>query len=216
MLASRPNMTDGGSLLPKLPAGMVPGSPEHLEYRERRRAVRAARMEQVVPAVEVEDSEPPDARAEVEIPRVSKPRKRGASKSEVREEDVRTYLKMVTDYLASQEGRQHWRREEDELVLVTVPGTRCFNRLSKKLREQLLTISDPAALLFGVMVIFGPSLAQEVMNARMWWNSHSRRNDGGYTEARGTEYHRADASGVSGDGAGGLGPPPGLPLVGIG
>lgn len=96
------------------------------------------------------------------------PKSRGGAKGskgkpgEFSEPTLREYLSLAVNGLATLEGHEHWARSDQELAYVTVPGTRCLNRLDRKTRERLEAMSDPAALVFGVVFIFGPSVMKEL------------------------------------------------------
>lgn len=159
---------------------ILPGSEEHRRY-----LARLARRHTAPPADDADDREQvasdreqerdpgePDPRPD--MPGHERSGKRGKSRprsksSELQEQDVRRYLAMMCRWLERQPGREHWHRDEDELVLVTVPATRLYNRLNAELRARLLELSDPAALCIGVVMVFGPAISQEVMRFR--WRS---------------------------------------------
>lgn len=103
--------------------------------------------------------------------------KKGKSEADLKEEDARKFLGAFCRWAASHEGHEHWHKENDELEMVTVPGTRIYNRLDRRLREQMQALSDPASLIFGVVCVFGPSIMQEVKNARSATQG-SRRSEG--------------------------------------
>ena len=153
------------------------GTPEYEERLARMRAGHAARLQKAqqakaaappppVDLIDVGDPEPARMAPEPRQEGKGKPAPaRGKSKdSEIDEPKVREYLGLLCNYLGSQAGHEHWQRDDDELRMVTVPGVRCYNRLDKRLREQLQAMSDPAALVFGLVVVFGPSVALELKN----------------------------------------------------
>lgn len=99
---------------------------------------------------------------EREEPRTKAGSKGKTKSGEFDEPTLREYLSLAVNGLATLQGHEHWGRSDEELAYVTVPGTRCLNRLDKRARERLQAMSDPAALVFGVVMIFGPSVLKEV------------------------------------------------------
>lgn len=82
------------------------------------------------------------------------------------EKDVHAKISHFFGCLAALEGHEHWRRERDEISLLSEPGTRILNRISPEVIEAMQKVSDPAALVFACITVIGPSLMLEVQNVR--------------------------------------------------
>lgn len=162
---------------PKPPAWPKQGTPE---FEARIAAMRAghakraqkqqAKAQRPAPAPEVIDvGEPRAVRMEPDPrPAEKAPAKGGRSRKgdEFEEAQVREYIQLGLDCLASLPGHEHWHRDDEQVRMISVPGTRCLNRIDRKLLERLRAVSDPAALIFGCVMVLGPSLVLEVQSVR--------------------------------------------------
>lgn len=217
-----------------------PGTPEYearlarMREGHKKRLQAQQKAQRAAPVAEpdlIDTGEPKAVRMAPEAP--EKPKAKGASRSkdsEIDEPKVREYLNLAFDYLASRPNAEHWRRDEEEIALISVPGTRCYNRLDKKMREKLQAISDPAALIFGCCVVIGPSLMQELAQYREKQTVVPRRPEGPRPQPRPQPVQRqpeaeaahgfggndfAGPGPVSVNGTASPAPVPDLPAIGI-
>lgn len=125
----------------------------------------APRVRQPEPEDLIDPGTPNNARmAPPTPPAAKKPAARG--KGEFDQSDVHKNIRLACDCLATMPGHEHWRRDDDEIECVAEPATRILNRLDRKLIEKMRSVSDPAALIFAVVMVFGPSIAEEVRNVK--------------------------------------------------
>jgi hypothetical protein len=229
---------------PAPPAWPAKGTAEYDERIARMRAGHAARVQKAAQKQQEARTAPPVGEPElIDVGEPSAARmapeprqdargkpaaKKGKSEADLDEKKAREYLGMFCRWAATHPGHEHWHRDDDELEMVTVPGVRCYNRLDRKLREQMQSMSDPAALIFGLVVVFGPSIAQEIRSVRTSTQRDARPQarqqrpaqpqpqqpqgeaDGGFG-GYGPEYSAA----VSSNGAVGTPIPADIPLTGF-
>lgn len=108
-------------------------------------------------------------RARMASDAVAEPKKKGraraASKSKITQAEVHLHIKRPLDLISRFPGHEHWQREEDEIDQIAEPATRILNR-HPAIIDALQTVGDPVALIVACVMILGPSVAEEIRNAR--------------------------------------------------
>lgn len=220
---------------PKPPAWPKSGTPEFEARLAKMRAGHAARRARLeaqkrqpdpeAPPELIDVGEPAQVRMEADpkpAPKGKPGRPRKAE--EFDEPTIREYVTLGLDCLASLPGHEHWHRDQEQVKLISVPGTRCLNRMDKALLERLRAVSDPAALIFGCVMVLGPSIVQEVQHVQTSRVSgrqparpaaHQQQRPAEQAEQGSGGAYRADTAAVSSNGLAHPTQVEGIPVIGL-